>query len=157
MGDKFIGRQLEQTQDRDFKLAVLTFRIPLPQNRTNKMHNAVWNCILSLCIYRSSLPYIYLHKDTIWCVVKHCTTFQFAAVCKTLGTTHLVSKNRCLKIQSLNTPVVDTRWTNGRQPYVRPGRNNEYRWNSRVGTFTLSFVSYKVQRAVPFDCQSVCA
>jgi hypothetical protein len=42
----------------------------------------------------------------------------------------------------------------GRQPYVRPVRNNENRLNSRVGTITSNFVSYKFRTAVPFECQT---
>jgi hypothetical protein len=34
-----------------------------------------------------------------------------------------------------------------------PGRNNETRWDFMAGIFTLRFVNYKVQTAVPFDCQ----
>jgi hypothetical protein len=43
----------------------------------------------------------------------------------------------------------------GRQPYVRPVRNNDNRLNSRVGIITLNWVSYKFRTAVPLDCQTV--
>jgi hypothetical protein len=90
--------------------------------------------------------------------MKHCTTFQFAAVCKILGNPppppfsfkKLPFKNTVIRqyrgMRTLNS---------GRQPYVRQVRNNENKLNSRVGTITLNFVSYKVRTAVPFDCQTV--
>jgi hypothetical protein len=105
-------------------LTVLTFRILLPENCTNKMYNLVLNRILNLCIHRSSLLYIYLHY-TIRRAVKHSTAFQFAAVCKIMGTTHLVSQKLRLKIQSLDNPVAGSCCTIVQQPFIRPGRNNE--------------------------------
>ena len=87
--------------------------------------------------------------------MKHCTTFQFAAVCKTLGTTHLVSKKLTFKYTVIRQSRGMRTLNSGRQPYVRPVRNNENRSNSIVGIITLNFVSYKVRTAVPFDYQTV--
>lgn len=81
--------------------------------------------------------------------------FSFCRRVQNIGNRPFSFKNLTFK----NTVIRQSRGmrtlNSGRQPYIRPLRNNENRLNSRVGIITLNWVSYKVRTAVPLDCQTV--